>query len=123
MTEPHTTMDPLDVPHSTGVKVGSGVWAAHEAGVTYRQIDFWCRTGVLTPSIQPASGSGSQRVYSAADVEALQVLGLLRRVGEWNRGALQAIAAHVQQHGQVGTVDVIPGVQVDVDRLVAEVFA
>src|SRR5437762_9963816 len=37
-------------------------------GLSYRQIDYWDEIGVLKPSIAPAMGSGSQRLYSADDI-------------------------------------------------------
>jgi DNA-binding transcriptional MerR regulator len=43
-------------------------------GITYRQLDYWARTDLLTPSIAPASGSGSQRLYSYEDVLELKVI-------------------------------------------------
>lgn len=51
------------------------------AGVTYRQLDYWSRTGILEPSIASAHGSGSQRLYSAGDVKAAATLRALRSVG------------------------------------------
>ena len=30
-------------------------------GITYRQLDYWARTGLLRPSLVDAKGSGSQR--------------------------------------------------------------
>jgi len=33
-------------------------------GVTYRQLDYWARTDLVTPSITPATGSGSKRAYA-----------------------------------------------------------
>ena len=39
-------------------------------GITYRQLDYWARTGLLRPSIADATGSGSQRRYSYSDVSS-----------------------------------------------------
>jgi DNA-binding transcriptional MerR regulator len=50
-------------------------------GITYRQLDYWARTGLLTPSIQTASGSGSQRRYSFADIVQLKVVKRLLDAG------------------------------------------
>ena len=30
-------------------------------GITYRQLDYWARTGLLRPSVSAAKGSGTQR--------------------------------------------------------------
>jgi len=43
-------------------------------GITYRQLDYWARTGLLQPSIQDARGSGSQRLYSFEDIVQLKVI-------------------------------------------------
>ncbi len=50
-------------------------------GITYRQLDYWARTGLLTPSIQTAHGSGSQRLYSFQDVVQLRVIKRLLDAG------------------------------------------
>lgn len=46
-------------------------------GITYRQIDFWARTGILVPSIEDANGSGTRRRYSETDLRALKAIKLL----------------------------------------------
>jgi len=50
-------------------------------GITYRQLDYWARTGLLTPSIQSATGSGSQRRYSFGDIVQLKVVKRLLDAG------------------------------------------
>jgi DNA-binding transcriptional MerR regulator len=50
-------------------------------GITYRQLDYWARTGLLTPSISAAKGSGSQRRYSYRDVLELKVIKQLLDAG------------------------------------------
>jgi DNA-binding transcriptional MerR regulator len=37
-------------------------------GISYRQLDYWERTGVITPSVQAAEGSGTKRGWSENDV-------------------------------------------------------
>ncbi|TMK78646.1 MAG: MerR family transcriptional regulator, partial [Actinobacteria bacterium] len=43
-------------------------------GITYRQLDYWARTGLVTPSIREAGGSGTQRLYSFQDLVVLKVI-------------------------------------------------
>jgi DNA-binding transcriptional MerR regulator len=43
-------------------------------GITYRQLDYWARTGLVTPSIREAGGSGTQRLYSFQDLVQLKVI-------------------------------------------------
>ncbi len=50
-------------------------------GITYRQLDYWARTHLLVPSLQPATGSGSQRLYSFTDVVQLKVIKRLLDAG------------------------------------------
>jgi DNA-binding transcriptional MerR regulator len=41
-------------------------------GVTYRQLDYWARTGLVKPSIRDATGSGTQRLYGFRDLVLLR---------------------------------------------------
>jgi len=50
-------------------------------GITYRQLDYWARTGLLIPSITAAKGSGTQRRYSYRDVLELKVIKQLLDAG------------------------------------------
>ena len=55
-----------------------GAVACKAAGITYRQLDYWARTGLVRPSIRGAKGSGSQRLYSFKDILVLKIVkGLL----------------------------------------------
>ncbi|MEV8566532.1 MerR family transcriptional regulator [Streptomyces sp. NPDC051322] len=51
-----------------------GPTACAAAGITYRQLDYWARTGLVEPSVRPARGSGSQRLYSFRDVVLLKIV-------------------------------------------------
>jgi DNA-binding transcriptional MerR regulator len=51
-----------------------GPTACSAAGITYRQLDYWARTGLVEPSVRSAHGSGSQRLYSFRDVLVLKVV-------------------------------------------------
>lgn len=50
-------------------------------GVTYRQLDYWARTALVEPSIRDAAGSGSQRLYSFADIVAVRAIKRLLDAG------------------------------------------
>lgn len=43
-------------------------------GISYRQLDYWARTGLVTPSIRDAGGSGTQREYSFPDIVLLKAI-------------------------------------------------
>ena len=50
------------------------------SGLTYRQVDYWCRVGALCPSIA-ARGSGSQRRFDENEVRVARAayeLGLMK---------------------------------------------
>lgn len=50
-------------------------------GITYRQLDYWARTGLIVPSIRRAGGSGTQRLYSFSDIVQLKVVKRLLDAG------------------------------------------
>ncbi|MFC4334280.1 MerR family transcriptional regulator [Salininema proteolyticum] len=55
--------------------------ACRAVGITYRQLDYWARTGLVQPSVRPATGSGSNRLYSFRDVVFLKVIKRLLDAG------------------------------------------
>jgi DNA-binding transcriptional MerR regulator len=71
--------DPVATP---GEHIGyRGPTACAAAGITYRQLDYWARTGLVEPSIRSATGSGSQRLYSFKDILVLKVVKRLLDTG------------------------------------------
>ena len=66
-------------------------------GITYRQLDYWTRTGLVTPSVQEATGSGSQRLYSFNDLLQLKVIKSLTDAGASLQKIRQAIE-YVRNH-------------------------
>jgi DNA-binding transcriptional MerR regulator len=82
--------DPVDVLPTDGLSPDAvdedsvgyrGVTACHAAGITYRQLDYWARTGLVVPSVRDASGSGTQRLYSFRDIVVLKVVKRLLDAG------------------------------------------
>ncbi len=51
-----------------------GPVACSAAGITYRQLDYWARTGLVVPEVRSAEGSGTQRLYSFRDILILRVI-------------------------------------------------
>src|SRR5690606_12387230 len=51
-----TEEDGMPTPPSEDVGY-RGPTACAAAGITYRQLDYWARTGLVQPSIRPAAGS------------------------------------------------------------------
>jgi DNA-binding transcriptional MerR regulator len=61
-------------------------------GISYRQLDYWARTDLVTPSIRDATGSGSQRLYAFEDLVTLRVIKSLLDTGV----SLQRVRASVE---------------------------
>lgn len=59
----------------------SGKRTAEIVGITYRQLDYWARTDLITPSLASATGSGSRRQYSYQDLLELKVVKSLLDAG------------------------------------------
>ncbi|MEE9965383.1 MAG: MerR family transcriptional regulator [Propionicimonas sp.] len=51
-----------------------GPVACRAADITYRQLDYWARTGLVVPEVRTAGGSGTQRLYSFRDLLILKVI-------------------------------------------------
>ena len=49
--------------------------------ISYRQLDYWTTTGLVTPSVRNAEGSGSQRLYAFEDIVQLKVIKSLLDAG------------------------------------------
>ena len=58
-----------------------GPVACRAADITYRQLDYWARTGLVVPEIRSAGGSGTQRLYSFRDLLLLKVIKRLIEAG------------------------------------------
>ncbi len=69
----------------------SGPQVCGLVGISYRQLDYWARTGLLQPSVAAASGSGSRRVYSYSDVLELKVIKQLLDAGVSLQSARRAV--------------------------------
>jgi DNA-binding transcriptional MerR regulator len=78
-----------------------GPTACAAAGITYRQLDYWARTGLVEPSVRAAHGSGSQRLYGFRDILVLRVVKQLLNTGI----SLQQIRIAVQHVRDRGTDD------------------
>jgi len=78
-----------------------GPVACSAAGITYRQLDYWARTGLVEPSVRTAHGSGSQRLYSFRDILVLKVIKRLLDTGV----SLQNIRSAVEHLRESGVDD------------------
>src|SRR3977135_257023 len=66
-------------------------------GVTYRQLDYWARTGLVGSSIRQAAGRGSRRGYSFQDLVALRVVARLLDAGVSLQAVRRAVE-YLKQH-------------------------
>ena len=71
------------------------------AGITYRQLDYWARTGLVEPAVRIAKGSGSQRLYGFRDILVLKVVKRLLDTGV----SLQQIRTAVEHLRERGVED------------------
>lgn len=90
-----------DLPELSEEQGYRGPTACRAAGITYRQLDYWARTGLVEPSIRPAAGSGSHRLYSFRDILVLKVVKRLLDTGV----SLQQIRTAVQHLRERGVQD------------------
>ena len=77
-----------------------GATACVAAGISYRQLDYWARTGLVEPSVRGAAGSGSQRLYGFRDILVLKIVKRLLDTGV----SLQNIRTAVEHLRSTGTV-------------------
>jgi DNA-binding transcriptional MerR regulator len=82
-----------------------GPTACAAAGITYRQLDYWARTGLVEPSVRPASGSGSQRLYGFRDILVLRVVKSLLDTGI-SLQQIRTAVAHLRQRGSADLAQV-----------------
>ena len=78
-----------------------GPTACKAAGITYRQLDYWARTGLVEPSVRGATGSGTQRLYGFRDILVLKVVKRLLDTGV----SLQQIRVAIQALRKRGVED------------------
>jgi len=78
-----------------------GAVAARAAGISYRQLDYWDRTGLVVPSVRGAAGSGSQRLYGFRDILVLKLVKRLIDAGI----SLQQVRIAVDQLRDAGIND------------------
>lgn len=76
----------------------------HRAGATYRQVDYWSRTGILEPESEGTPGSGVSRAFAPVEVDVARLLVRLSRAGLAPSSKLAKAAAAAVRAGKTGTV-------------------
>ncbi|GAA3525094.1 transcriptional regulator [Aeromicrobium flavum] len=90
--------DVAPMPQDTGFR---GPTACNAAGITYRQLDYWARTGLVEPTVRSATGSGTARLYSFKDILLLKIIKRLLDAGV----SLQQIRTAIDHLRERGTED------------------
>jgi DNA-binding transcriptional MerR regulator len=75
-----------------------GPTACKAAGITYRQLDYWARTGLVEPGVRPATGSGTQRLYGFRDILVLKVVKRLLDTGV-SLQQIRVAVSHLRERG------------------------
>src|SRR3954467_1918289 len=75
-----------------------GPTACKAAGITYRQLDYWARTGLVEPSVRSATGSGTQRLYGFRDILVLKVVKRLLDTGV-SLQQIRVATSHLRERG------------------------
>jgi hypothetical protein len=86
--------DAVEAPEGT-----AGPDLAQRAGVTYRQVDYWTRLGLLTPEDRPAEGSGHVRTYGADQIVKARIMGALVKLFGMAPRAASEVAEEILAHG------------------------
>jgi DNA-binding transcriptional MerR regulator len=76
-------------------------------GISYRQLDYWARTGLVRPSVRDAGGSGTQRLYSFEDLVVLRTIKKLLDAGvslQRIRRAIGFLRDHLNREPQGVTI-------------------
>jgi DNA-binding transcriptional MerR regulator len=89
------TDDLPQLPEDMGYR---GPTACSAAGITYRQLDYWARTGLVEPTVRGATGSGTQRLYGFRDILLLKVIKRLLDAGI-SLQQIRTAVAHLRARG------------------------
>lgn len=91
-------------PHSWTAGFGS-VDVCKMVGISYRQLDYWCRSALVYPEIATGRGSGSQRRFSHDDVKKILFIKVLMTYTSWEAhyaaSLVKAIDWRIVEDGQI----------------------
>lgn len=76
---------------------------ARLAGVSYRQLDYWIRVGLVVPE-REAAGSGSQRSFTAGHVPAVRACATLVQIGV-DHEVIRQTVERIEREGPEGELD------------------
>jgi len=87
------------------------------ARISYKQLDYWDRIGLVVPSVALATGSGSQRLYSADDVVVIRAIADLLAAGYAFQHIRQNMAPALREAIKSGQSEYRVTTAVDLGRL------
>lgn len=82
-------------------------------GISYRQLDYWVRTGLIPESSHPTSGSGDVRWFSADDALRCAIAAKLVQAGVGLATVRERIEEFLTSEGEA--LQMTPGVWLTVD--------
>jgi len=85
--------------------------------LTYKQLDDLARKGLVAPSVSPAEGKGTRRLYSERDLILLNALSQLRELGVGRRpfrAIVNALQSRKSKLGKQGTYLSISGGKIEI---------
>ena len=89
----------LTMVHPSDMELGyRGASACSAAGISYRQLDYWARTGLVEPTVRSATGSGSARLYGFKDILVLKIVKRLLDTGVSLQNIRTAVS-HLRERG------------------------
>jgi DNA-binding transcriptional MerR regulator len=89
----------LSMTHHSDIELGyRGASACSAAGISYRQLDYWARTGLVEPTVRSAAGSGSARLYGFKDILVLKIVKRLLDTGVSLQNIRTAVS-HLRERG------------------------
>ncbi len=83
---------------------------SRRTGISSRRLGHWDRLGIVSPSISPARGSGSRRVYSEDDIAYVLLVNEMRRFGctlDLARAVTGSVRGMAHQSGSLSGMRVV----------------
>lgn len=103
-----------------GNSVQDGIVTSRElcslTDATYRQIDYWCRQGILEPAGKGTPGTGNRRMFNASLVDKVRLLVKISKAFERENSPLKRVAEHYED----GVIDLGAGIYLTWDVIEIE---
>lgn len=67
-------------------------------GISYRQLDYWCRSALIYPELSHGTGSGNHRRFSANDIKKILFVKILMSYTAWEAHYAAKLVKMVEWH-------------------------